>query len=723
MSSYFRYLQLFINYSKRHGLLAALARAKAHVFNSEMRSHTNYIHKYYMPKKNIFLSQIEANKLTGSDAKREIVWIMPTFNRGSGGHTTIFRFAKYFELIGYHNKFVIRNSNENSNSNLKSQKELVNELNRYFYAPLQNDVVTYANNMELLKDINNIEGDWVIGTCIHSQLIALNVKNANKRYFFLQDNEPLFAAADEFTAFNNALLADLENEFICAGKWLHSLVANMNSSCFQLGVDHLKTFVLKQFAEEKSKNDSLVKIAVYARFSTSRRCVDLAWSYLIKLQEMGINFEVHAFGQDIDIGNSTFPFKIKNHGILSQNQMYRLLLNSDMCIALSATNYSLLPNEAAALGIISVDLDTPQNRLCYANSPVNLVGPEVKKAANQLSNLILEKQRQPSKKPGKAQAQKAIQDMSWINQYGHIHQHLTKQKQSPNKFKVSVCIPVRNGGEKFEMLLLALQRQTLVDIELCIIDTESSDGSIDIAKKMFPGVKLKSISKAEFGHGKTRNELANMASNEYLLYLTQDSIPLDELLTITLAKHVLKNPKIFGSFCKHVAYPSHSPFVADKIEKHFETIAQMFSSSNFSTSRQESLKYRFFSTNCCLVRRSCLMEHPFPEINYGEDQLWSFTMLENGWGVAFVPDMAVLHSHDYDGDEIREMTRTDLEYHKVHFQEFPVWSQKHHDDETVSISKEINATAQEVHDELRKNKIRMDAYNEARLSKEVSYNK
>jgi len=188
-------------------------------------------------------------------------------------------------------------------------------------------------------------------------------------------------------------------------------------------------------------------------------------------------------------------------------------------------------------------------------------------------------------------------------------------------------------------------------------------------------------------------------------------------------KHVAKSPKIFGSFCPHVAYPSHSSFLAHNIEKHFEHVAQSYTSSNFSTNRAESLKYRFFSTNCCAVRRSCLLQQPLPEVSYGEDQLWCFEMLEGGWGSAFVPDVSVLHSHDYDNQELIDMTKVDLEFHKVHFQEFPIWDQNRLDDDTKEIAKKLILTPRELQSELRKNKLRMEAYLLANKSTVVDYKK
>ena len=65
---------------------------------------------------------------------------------------------------------------------------------------------------------------------------------------------------------------------------------------------------------------------------------------------------------------------------------------------------------------------------------------------------------------------------------------------------VSVIIPTLDAGSRLEMLLFALQKQS-VPIEIVIIDSSSTDSTWIIAKDH--NAKLISIEKKDFNHGAT----------------------------------------------------------------------------------------------------------------------------------------------------------------------------------------------------------------------------
>ena len=715
----------FYQAAKEDGFVSAVKQAILHVSTillkliSERLSNIRQKTKFKIGDTVKILEKVRPKSLIGSDKIGKISWILPTFNKGSGGHTTIFRFAKYFELMGLTNHFIIRNASKNVET-LHADDALLKEMYQYFYASLNCSISTYDVDGDLLDRIDEIDADIVIGTDMFSQLIALGVEKANRRLHFLQDDESRFQPAGPLAAFMNAHFSREDAEFICAGKWLASIVDARRSFTFDLGVDSLRALVLRETSKRTSRQNSKIKIALYSRVTTERRCVDLALAYLDGLHRSGEDFELHTFG--LDRLRLDFPFPTVDHGVLSPNGLYRLLLECDICMALSATNYSLLPNEAAALGAIAVDLDTPSNRMVYTHERIKLIGPEVSTAVAQLQDIIVQCRKDPGSSGQLSLDESYAEDLAWVSQQRSIYQALFGKGQ-PDLMKVSVCIPTRNAGPLFELLLFALQKQALVELELCIIDTESEDQTLDLAYKYFPDAKIEKITKAEFGHGKTRNRLAEMASHEHIVFLTQDAIPLDELLLVSLAKHVDKDPLICGSFCSHVTYPFHSRFRAHSMEKHFEGLAKSFSARNFAADASESLKYRFFSTNCALIKRSLLLAHPFDNVIYGEDQVWAAQMLRKGFGTAFVPEVSIMHSHDYDGDELVAMTRTDLEFHKVHFGAFANWSKESLDKNTDKIAAEIGASMEEIERQKQLNVLKMRGYELAKQSDEVSYSK
>ena len=87
--------------------------------------------------------------------------------------------------------------------------------------------------------------------------------------------------------------------------------------------------------------------------------------------------------------------------------------------------------------------------------------------------------------------------------------------------RVSVVIPVKDGRRYLEELLGALEREA--PDEVLVIDSGSSDGSVEIARA--PGVEVLEIAPGEFCHGRTRNLGAERTTGELICFLTQDATP------------------------------------------------------------------------------------------------------------------------------------------------------------------------------------------------------
>ena len=103
-----------------------------------------------------------------------------------------------------------------------------------------------------------------------------------------------------------------------------------------------------------------------------------------------------------------------------------------------------------------------------------------------------------------------------------------------------------------------------------------------------------------------------------------------------------------------------------------------------------------------------------------EDQVWAAQMLSKGFGTAFVPEVSILHSHDYDGDELVAVTRMELEFHKIHFGTFANWSQEKLDKRVDLVAAEICASKEEIEHEKRLNILKMRGHELAKNSDHVT---
>ena len=87
-------------------------------------------------------------------------------------------------------------------------------------------------------------------------------------------------------------------------------------------------------------------------------------------------------------------------------------------------------------------------------------------------------------------------------------------------------IPTLNGADTLDEVLHAVEAQSYEgSVEVLVIDSSSTDATPAIVRS-HPTVRFETIPKSEFGHGRTRQRGAELASGEYVVYLTQDATPI-----------------------------------------------------------------------------------------------------------------------------------------------------------------------------------------------------
>ena len=97
---------------------------------------------------------------------------------------------------------------------------------------------------------------------------------------------------------------------------------------------------------------------------------------------------------------------------------------------------------------------------------------------------------------------------------------LTSEERRPD---VSVIIPTYRAGAALGELLERLWSQTLRPREIIVIDSDSRDGTAELARSL--GAIVYEIDQRDFDHGGTRNEAASRAGGEVLVFMTQDAMP------------------------------------------------------------------------------------------------------------------------------------------------------------------------------------------------------
>jgi rhamnosyltransferase len=217
---------------------------------------------------------------------------------------------------------------------------------------------------------------------------------------------------------------------------------------------------------------------------------------------------------------------------------------------------------------------------------------------------------------------------------------------------VTVAIPVRDGGELLARTLQALTRQS-VEHELLICDSGSRDGSLETARAH--GARVLEIAPGQFNHGATRNLLVREARGARVALLTQDAEPADERWLERLLGGFEVGDEVGLVYGPYHPRQGASTAVKIELERWFRSLSpdgaprlERLQAEEEGLALLGFLGRRGFFTdaNAC-VERVAWEQVPFREVAYAEDRVLAIDMLRAGYAKAFVPQAAVLHSHDY----------------------------------------------------------------------------
>jgi glycosyltransferase involved in cell wall biosynthesis len=312
-----------------------------------------------------------------------VAWIVPHFLKGSGGHTTLFRFICGLEKLGVKNKVYILNDMQA----LLSPTTLKRQIGEYFF-PLQGEVeVISAPNLAR-------KADMVICTSWQTAYVA-RTWIARRKIYFVQDYEPFFSPVGSYYHFAEATYR-MGFEFFTAGPWLLQTLKTKfaaKGDSFYLCPDRSiyyprTTFSLSPLLEHRADTDmkNTFRIGLYNRSATPRRCVEIVWIALSILAETDKRFIVFSFG---DEEKPKLPFPHVNLGLLNHDELAQVYSFCDIIIAPSATNLSLLAREVMACSGVVVDLKG-ENTALELKDQVNslLVEPDVAAFLKIISDLI-----------------------------------------------------------------------------------------------------------------------------------------------------------------------------------------------------------------------------------------------------------------------------------------------------------------------------------------------
>lgn len=120
------------------------------------------------------------------------------------------------------------------------------------------------------------------------------------------------------------------------------------------------------------------------------------------------------------------------------------------------------------------------------------------------------------------------------------------------KIKVSVLIRSFNESKWIGICLNRISTQTLKPYEIVLIDNNSTDGTIEIAKKINSKIKVHNYQEL-YSPGKMLNFGMSKCKGEYVLIISAHCVPCDNFLIKNLVRQLELNQKICASYARQVS--------------------------------------------------------------------------------------------------------------------------------------------------------------------------
>lgn len=199
---------------------------------------------------------------------------------------------------------------------------------------------------------------------------------------------------------------------------------------------------------------------------------------------------------------------------------------------------------------------------------------------------------------------------------------------------VSIILRSYNEAWALRDTLPALQAQEYKNWELIVIDSGSTDGSVELIRNFKPK-HFHEIKSSEYNPSRVMNWGMRLARGEFGIFLNADATPQNPNWLRPLAT-ALTNPKNAAVFGKQIPRPDCEAVYACDYERCFGN-------------RRESANWQhFFSMVSSGIRKDIWAQRGFLEkLQYAEDDEYTRWCRARGLNVVYCPESVVMHSHNY----------------------------------------------------------------------------
>ncbi|MDG1874811.1 MAG: glycosyltransferase family A protein [Mariniblastus sp.] len=198
--------------------------------------------------------------------------------------------------------------------------------------------------------------------------------------------------------------------------------------------------------------------------------------------------------------------------------------------------------------------------------------------------------------------------------------------------RVCVIMRTKNSDWVIDRALSALFSQTFTDFELTVVDSGSTDRTLDIVRR-YP-CRLIEIEAADYYPGAVLNSAIEQTTGDIVVFQNSDTVPLTQHALSHLVA-AFDAPDVQAAFGRQIPRPE----AVDWVRKDYD--------SSFPAN-EPAPPWLTLSLPFAAMRRTAWECHSFYEDAWAsEDTEWGHWAKQNGVVIRYVPEALVMHSHNY----------------------------------------------------------------------------
>lgn len=213
-------------------------------------------------------------------------------------------------------------------------------------------------------------------------------------------------------------------------------------------------------------------------------------------------------------------------------------------------------------------------------------------------------------------------------------------------YSLDLIIPTYLPDQKLDKLLERIRKQSVQPDRILLLNTlvPGKEDCVDAYVEKYD-VEVHPIQKSDFDHGGTRDYGASLSNADFIMFMTQDAIPVDSHLISSMMEK-FEDESVSLCYARQIA------------GKHGDVLEQYTREFNYpdrdivkSKEDLETMGIKaFFCSDVCAIYRKSVYDALGGFVKktiFAEDAIMGYQMLMAGNKISYAKDAKVVHTHNY----------------------------------------------------------------------------